>query len=340
MYIWQLDFNMKNWLLLFCCSLVFELNAQVVGTPIVSTAFFQTPLDLISYTPSFAFGTRKLKSSYNGAILKVRKSTDNSQVDVYFDSRNRISNQSKVIYVVAGTSGQSLGTASTLSNFKASAQLFVTQWYDQSGNNRHAIQGSNANQPELLLDTQNQQAILVFDGTKNLPVATTPAAVFGTTTGGVAGVTATFFLNLKITQASTQTSAFGFADNSTNYRFMSHLNWSDNNLYFDAGEICCAPQTGRFFANATSVNYWKQFTFQRQDVTKIIRISGIEKINGNGNAATSSASVTNFGIGCVNNVTSTGLVGQISEVILYNRALTSLELAKIEKNQMANWSSF
>lgn len=59
-----------------------------------------------------------------------------------------------------------------------------------------------------------------------------------------------------------------------------HLNWSDGNAFFNAGGQCCGGT--RNFANSASVNQWKQYTMQRQDVTKIGRVSGVEKMNGVG----------------------------------------------------------
>jgi len=338
MYTWQPDFNMKNVVLFFLLLCTPKIFGQFVGTPVISTTTFQTPLDLITDVPSFAFSTRKLKSSYTGFVLRVRKSTDNSEVDISFDSRNRISNESTVRYAVAGTSGIAIGTTTTLTSYKGAAQLFASIWYDQSGNARNAVQSNASNQPELLLSSQNSQAILLFDGTKNIPVSATASQLLGSTAGGVAGIVGTFLMTVKITGSGVQTLAFGFAD-AAGVRFMSHLNWSDGNLYFDAGEICCATQTSRFFNNATNVNLWKQYTFQRQDLTKIIRISGTEKINGNGNMATS-PSITYFGIGSVNNGLTTGFVGQISEAVLFNKSLSNTQMSLIENNQMANWSCY
>lgn len=309
--------------------------AQVVGTPYGVVTSNSFTLDLLTETPSFAFSTRKLKSTYNGFVMRVRNASNNAQADVYFDNNNELSTNSLVKYVVSGTSGSGVGTITTLSSFKGSASLFATIWYDQSGNNRNAIQATVANQPELLLNNQNNHATLLFDGTKNLPVTVAGTQILGTTAGGIQGIVGTIFFTSKINNAG-NVKSFGFYD-SNNVRFQMHLNWSTNDAFFDATEICCAPT--RNFANGTSVGVWKQYTMQRQDLYKIGRVSGIQKMAGNGSAAQQPNS-SYFGIGCANNETTGGHLGLYSEMILYKKALSTAQMQSIENSQMSFWNSY
>jgi hypothetical protein len=61
-----------------------------------------------------AYSLRKLKSSYSGSAIKVRRSSDNSEQDIPFDGSGN------------------LNTSSLLS-FVGSGDGFVSVWYDQSG---------------------------------------------------------------------------------------------------------------------------------------------------------------------------------------------------------------
>ena len=92
----------------------------------------QTPLILDSISDSVgAYSLRKLRNSYNGACIRVRRSSDNAEQDIGF-----VNNQ--------------LDTASLLS-FVGSGSGFVKTWYDQSslgGNN--AFQNTNNNQPRIV----------------------------------------------------------------------------------------------------------------------------------------------------------------------------------------------
>lgn len=333
---------MKTKLLLLLLFSSFYLQAQVVGTPFMVTPTIAMPLDLVSDTPSFAFSTRKLKATYSGFALRVRKSTDNSEVNVAFDTNNQVSNGSAVTYVVAGTSGQAVGATTTLGSYIGTAQLYVTTWYDQSGNGRNATQTTATAQPELLIRAQNDQATLKYLGTHVLYVSATPSQILGTTTGGVQGIIGTLQFTCKLTTlpANTFPYSIGFSD-SVQRRFMLHLNWSDNNTYFDAGEQCCV--TNRSFANGTSMNKWKQYTFQRQDVNKIARVSGANGMNNlaGGSAATASG-ITAFGIGGVFDVrgSRSGLYGELGDFILFDKALTQVQFSNIENNQMAFWNCY
>lgn len=102
-----------------------------------SSLIVETGLDSLGLTPatnsSLALGLRKLRSAYNGAAIRVRRSSDSLEQDIFF------------------TSGAVLDTAS-LKSFVGSGNGFIRTWYDQSGNNRHATQSTMANQPSIMLN--------------------------------------------------------------------------------------------------------------------------------------------------------------------------------------------
>jgi len=77
-----------------------------------------------------AYSLRKLRTSYSGSAIRVRRSSDNTEQDIGF---------------VAGN----LDTAS-LASFCAGTNGFVTTWYDQSGNNRNVIQTTAVYQPRIV----------------------------------------------------------------------------------------------------------------------------------------------------------------------------------------------
>lgn len=112
------------------------------------------PLDI---WPNGAVGysLRKLRHQYTGPAIRVRRSNDNAELDIPFLQNNYIDVNSLVSFVGANTG-------------------FVTTWYDQSGNNRHAIQTTTTRQPTIIingvLQTKNGRPCIVFvdlDGTSN-----------------------------------------------------------------------------------------------------------------------------------------------------------------------------
>lgn len=88
-------------------------------------------LDNISPSAA-AFSTRRLRTAYTGPLMRVRRSSDNVELDIGFDSNGWLDEAALLSHVGAGNSG------------------FVTTWYDQSGNARNATQTTAASQPRIV----------------------------------------------------------------------------------------------------------------------------------------------------------------------------------------------
>lgn len=97
-----------------------------------------------------AYSLRRLSSSYNGACIRVRRSTDNAELNIGF------------------LNDGSLDQA-TLLNFVGRVDGFVTTWYDQSGNGRNATKTTTTQQPRIVnageVDKLGINIIIRFDGT-------------------------------------------------------------------------------------------------------------------------------------------------------------------------------
>ena len=78
-----------------------------------------------------AYSLRKLRNNYVGGPIRVRRSSDNTEQDIYFDANGE------------------LDTAQ-LTTFCGAGDGFVKTWYDQSGNARDATQATAANQPKIV----------------------------------------------------------------------------------------------------------------------------------------------------------------------------------------------
>lgn len=81
--------------------------------------------------PTFAYSVRRLSSSYAGACLRVRRTSDNTEQDI-------------------GFSGDALDTSALLS-FVGANDGRVTIWYDQSGNANHAAEPTATYQPLIVI---------------------------------------------------------------------------------------------------------------------------------------------------------------------------------------------
>lgn len=78
-----------------------------------------------------AFSMRKLRAEYGGACLRVRRSSDNTEQDIGFNSSGWLDTAAMLSFVGAGSG-------------------FVVTWYDQSGSGGNASQASTSNQPRIV----------------------------------------------------------------------------------------------------------------------------------------------------------------------------------------------
>lgn len=84
-----------------------------------------------NYLRAAAVYSTKLENSwYHGAIMRVRRSSDNAEKDIYPDAEGSIS--------------------ANLKKFVGSGNGYVSIWYDQSGHGNSAIQTTTTNQPMIV----------------------------------------------------------------------------------------------------------------------------------------------------------------------------------------------
>lgn len=95
---------------------------------------------------SAAYSLRNLSSAYTGPLIRVRRSSDNAERDIY------------------GTFRGDLDLAA-LTSFVGANSGFVTTWYDQSGTGRHATQATAGSQPRIVnagaVETENGKPAIV-----------------------------------------------------------------------------------------------------------------------------------------------------------------------------------
>jgi len=100
-------------------------------------------LDLITTQPAAAYSLRKIRSSYSGSCLRIRRSSDSAEQDFGF----------------IGTDLDTAGIAS----FVGGGTAFVVRWYDQTVNANNAAQIADITKQPIYTDTK-----LTLDGTNDL----------------------------------------------------------------------------------------------------------------------------------------------------------------------------
>lgn len=324
--------------LIFFFSLCF-VNAQAV-LPINRYFKPKGTLELIPTNSSFGYSLRKLKSSYSGFALKIRRnSTQNPEANVAFDISEIVSGNSTVTITKAGD-GLTVGQTMTLTTFISTNQVFVVTWYNQGNSVFDASQVNANNQPQLVLNSagssNTKPSILFVGGVPSVvgggDFLIIPQPIQNIVDQGIRG---TFLWAMKPT-ANSNHFTFGYRNSSTDWRWSFHANWSDGNLYFDSAESCCAAN--RSIANGSNINLWKQYTIVRGTSYKTVRISGT--ITGLNNSLATSTSQTGgeFHIGSAYNNPNSTFSGNLSELIMFPTDLILSDIIAVEKNQIAFWN--
>lgn len=150
-----------------------QSNVKIGWRPYVSPVPSTILLDLYSGA-AVAYSLRKLKSSYAGSAIRVRRSSDNTEQNIGFDANGNLDTSSMLSFVGAGNG-------------------FVTTWYDQSGNNKNAIQTTASAQPQIVssgaLITLGGRPAISWDGSNDTLVASSAVgAMNGLTTLGIISV--------------------------------------------------------------------------------------------------------------------------------------------------------
>lgn len=101
-----------------------------------------------------AYALKKLFSEYEGVHLRIRRSTDDQEVDLTFDKYGNV--------IIPLNYDTWIGASSA----------YVVKWYDQSGNERHAI--PNAREPEMEYIKANKILDFKSQGFFDLPDGTVP----------------------------------------------------------------------------------------------------------------------------------------------------------------------
>ena len=262
-------------------------------------------LDLISAVIAAAYSLRRLYASYTGAAIRVRRSSDNAERDI-------------------GFVGEYLDVLALLV-FVGNGSGFVTTWYDQSGNGRHATQTTPGSQPRIVnngvVETKNGRPALVVSGQQfmlsTLTVAQSVAESVLTTLSAV-------FQSSQGVQGVLVSAQFLAGDNAYNI----HAPWEDGNTYFDVLGI--TPRvSGSLTWDALSVG-----SFVRNGALADVYKNGLAAISSNNNPTSGTREnqpFTLFAYRAQNPVYL--MVGSVSEMIFFPSSLSTTDRQILERAQ-------
>ncbi len=202
------------------------------------------------------------------------------------------------------------------STFSYSSGTSVSQWRDKSGLNNHSLQATVGNQPSRST-TQNSRKTINFDGTNDF----------------LDGTSALTLANGYTAFTIVKSSATGERDIITS---TTAAQSADIYLYQQASSGKLGNWSNVYTSNPISLNVWYLFSTNVSSV-------GSETLYLNGSSQTSnSRSLTNtrgYRVGAYYTGSSSGEYwsGEIAEILIFNRALSSTEMKQVHTYLGQKW---
>lgn len=130
---------------------LYKLDDSSVGSATWSTVTpGATPCDEIGTAAVAAYGVTKLRAAYAGSAFQVRRASDNATSDIGFD-------------------GSGVADWASAISFAGGSQLYLSKWYDQSGNGKDAS-ATSGNQTPLYRNTIGSRTGLDFIDGKSISI--------------------------------------------------------------------------------------------------------------------------------------------------------------------------
>ena len=267
-----------------------------------------------------AYSLRKLNSSYTGSAIRVRRSSDNTEMNIGFDSNGNLDTYS-------------------LSSFVGSGNGFVTTWYDQSGNLYNLTQNTSSdNQPTIVtsgtLIISNNKPSVLFDGINDCLVNFNSG--LGTSFSGDDRPLSMFsILDFNTTQISTPVS---FARKLTGTALEQIIPYAidTSNFYAYKRDNSGVIKSYTFTPITTGQ---KLFSSTSPGQTLTVKQNGVTKLT-NSDVNVSTITIDNLTLGALTrNTTNNYYFGKIQEVIVYPSDKSSIVIS-IESNINTYYSAY
>jgi hypothetical protein len=284
----------------------YYLNAQSNVIP---------PLDAVD-RPAAAYGLRKLTEYYNGEAIRVRRDSDDEEKDIGFDAMGDLNTKS-------------------LMDFVGSGNGFVTTWYDQSGNGRHAWQGTQARQPRIVTNGIYQQDGIYFNNDHALYHNETflfdSGKASGTMVGNIEGLSNRFIVGESLSTETVGGGALYSPYNQLNVSQEVNIGRARFFVRNDSGTTT-EPRS----ATVEYDNTRKVYSFVDTGTNYKLYTDGKNVMDDEYTRPAGPYTFDTFGIGAIVRQTlSSQIRGNIKELILYTDTLSDTNRTAIEASQMA-----
>lgn len=286
--------------LLFTCVLAWQALGLTPGQRVVLFGHpFVGVIDQLGVAPAADYSSRCLTRNWLGKhVVNIRRASDNATTDL-----NCLAPSGNL-------------DSSTFNTFCAATTCFVAKWYDQSGNGNDALQATAANQPQLVLNSQNGHPGLSVSGSQWLQTGST---LFGSSLSGLTALTVASWANFtNFPRAiSTGTGIFKIQTEGASSGIATDV----NNVFANSGALATGPYiVGSRWDGANVTN----------------RLNGAANGGPAGLAAPVAASAASLSIAAEPGGSSP-LTGNVYEHILFLSDIGLSKLQAAEANANAYW---
>ncbi|MHA1539106.1 MAG: hypothetical protein ACTSXQ_01350 [Alphaproteobacteria bacterium] len=273
--------------------------------------------DLGAGTAKAAYSLRRIDQDYNGPALRIRNSITNEEADIYFDAQGNLERNLLALWQGA-----------------SAAEFYVTKWYDQSGAGKDAIQTERNYQPRLEIDGMNGNPSLDFDGGDILAIDHAGELVTGN------DITLSSFVSYDTVSGTNRNNIYVQNDVSggrTTHQFSinasGQLNYDNYDPLGGAMADTEVLATGEGF-NASMIRNDLSVGFIKDANYGALQIAEAEDRE-------SAAVIDNNLIGgrFFSGAVRHGLDGDMSELIIYDKALTSDQQRVLNADSVKQWNN-
>lgn len=265
------------------------------------------PIDGMRVRPLFGVSVRKLTSSYNGPCMRVRRSSDNAECDIYF--AGRVMNLTALREFVGANSG------------------YVVTWYDQFSTN-HPTQATAGSQPRII----NAGTLDTIGNIKTLPAVRATGSQYLSSSTVPAGTTSMGEFHcsfVTVERARTPATHVVFNPSAGTGRVGAHMPFDTGTAYFDFGGITPPQRISASYPPTTNTTAIIALRNSVAANVKSINVNNAAIVTGTG--TTASASVMQLFLNTGSDVANAG----IGEVMMWNTYLSDSENTALHNNQKA-----
>lgn len=296
---------MKNLfiILIFLLGVNWSVNSQIANYNQYPSLHNYKMLDTITDSLSFAFSMRHIHTSYTGPLVRLRRASDNAEMDFYR------SDTSEIVDV------------NLINTWRGVSNVFVVIWYDQSGLGRNAVEATATKQPRFIPDP----ALPYFFGDGADDGLTVNTSIMQLTNNGDDGTVLGVIYATKRNQVS-------FGSSSGGERWLTHLSWGNGQTFFDPGGCCNNP---RSFIDPA--NQWNVYTFWRGGNIVTARRDGALGFSGTFGLTNCNANIP-FGILYAGGSNNSYATNRFTELIMYKYGTPAARYQYLENNMLTFWN--